>query len=217
MDDNVRTFLSKAARMGEAKPVLPLAPRGTWRSFSYGPFENLHLGLRGQHQIKNAAVAIETLVSLKEHGFAIDNRHVRQGLKDVGFPGRLEVREGTPPILLDGAHNEGALRALVEYLREEYAGRKISVVLGMMKEKDVSAALKILSPLGADFYFTEVPSPRSLTLQQWREICGRMKISGEFIGAPREALEAAKRRSDPNGLVVVTGSLYLVGAVRVFV
>jgi dihydrofolate synthase/folylpolyglutamate synthase len=225
MAENVRTFLNKAARMGQAKPVMPVMPRGTWRNFSYGPFENLRLSLPGGHQLGNAATAIEILVALKETGFKIDNSHIHRGLEQARLPGRLEIFPGEPTILLDGAHNEASMEALVEFIQREFSDRPLTVLLGMMQDKDVSKVLEILAMLvvrgfspdpQTRYIFTQVSSPRAVTTDQWGKWLrapGRM-LQGDLVRDPHEALEVARRVAPPEGVLVITGSFYLVGELR---
>jgi dihydrofolate synthase/folylpolyglutamate synthase len=216
MDSNVRTFLNKAARMGRAQPVTPVMPEGSWREFCYGPFENLKLSLPGRHQLGNAATAIEMLVALKEAGFKINNGHIHRGLSEARLPGRLELFPGSPTILLDGAHNESSMRALVEFIRGEFQKKPVTVLLGMMKDKDVSRALEMLRPLAAGIVFTQIPSPRAVTLDEWSHwihVPGK-ELEGELVKDPVAAFRTASRKTPAEGLLVVAGSFYLAGIIR---
>jgi dihydrofolate synthase/folylpolyglutamate synthase len=216
MEENVRTFLSKAARMGQAKPVIPRMPEGTWRQFSYGPFENLSLSLAGRHQVGNAATAIEMLVALKETGFKIENSHIHRGLAEARIPGRLEIFSGKPTVLLDGAHNEASMQALVNFLREEFSDKSVTVLLGMMKDKDVPRVLEILQALRPRWVFTQIPSPRAVTMKEWERwirLPGK-ELEGKLIKDPQEAFVSAKRDCRSEGLLVVAGSFYLAGIIR---
>jgi len=215
MDPEVRNFLSKASRMEGAKPVIPHMPKGNWRQFSYGPFENLELGLAGRHQMGNAVTAIEATVALKEKGFEIRNAHIHHGLREARLPGRMEVHPGEPTILLDGAHNEEALQVLVDFIRQEYPKKPVTIILGMMQEKDPQRALQILAPLNANFVFTEAKTPRSIPLEQWEHLAGLMgeKIVYELSKDPQRAFELARDKTPPEGIIVLAGSIYMVGEV----
>lgn len=216
MDENVRTFLSKAARMGQAKPVTPRMPEGTWRKFSYGPFENLKLAMPGRHQLGNAATAIEMVVALKETGFKIENTHIHRGLAEARLPGRLEIFPGEPTIILDGAHNEASMQALVGFIREEFPKKPVTLLLGMMKDKDVLRALEILQELRPCWIFTEVPSPRSVTMEEWGRWMDspRKGLEGKLIKDPREGFQWAQKNSSSDGVLIVAGSFYLAGIIR---
>ncbi|MCE9626270.1 MAG: hypothetical protein K8R69_12605, partial [Deltaproteobacteria bacterium] len=198
----------------EAFPILAENVSGETGNFSYQEFTELALSLEGRHQLANAAVAIEVLWALAVRGYPWSEEELKRGLAQAQNPGRLEWIKGTPTILFDGAHNPQALEALLEYLRERHAGRKLAVVFGMSKEKDRASALRLISALQADFYFTAFPNARSLDSESWRRAAKDAGIKGEFFEDPRDALSAASTRHPPPDLVVVTGSLFLVAALR---
>jgi dihydrofolate synthase/folylpolyglutamate synthase len=142
---------------------------------------------------------------------------VRAGLRDVRWPGRLELLRGTPcgDVLLDGAHNPAGARALAGAL-EELGMRHFPLVFGAMRGKRVPDMLRSLAALDPIPIFTAVDdagarSPREL-LDAWRAVGGSR---GRGAADPRQALElAAGLRRSPEQPLVVAGSLYLVGAVR---
>jgi dihydrofolate synthase / folylpolyglutamate synthase len=214
MSEELRTFLMKATRMRGAQPLMPSLPQGTTENFSCRNHQNLGLGLKGEHQLKNAAVAIEILGQLKEHGFPFSEGELREGLARVSNPGRMEYLKSKPPLILDGAHNIEALEALAAYLKKNFLEKPLTIVLGMMKDKDFAGALKILAPLRPRFIFTQLDSERSLKISDWKEICEGQGILGEFQSDPLEALRIAQEQTPKEGVIVVTGSLYLVGALR---
>jgi len=214
MPEKIRQFLVKQAKEIGAFPVLAERPEGEAERFSYESFADLSLPLAGCHQLENAAVAIDLLWSLAVRGFPWSEEELRRGLSAVRHPGRLEAFSGKPEILMDGAHNPEALRALVAHLRDKHAGRELSFVLGMSKEKDQALALRLLNELKPQFYFCEFPNPRSLSVDSWRAQAQEVGLSGKFFSDPRQALAAAREETGPEGLVVVTGSLFLVGFLR---
>ncbi|MFO1464769.1 MAG: folylpolyglutamate synthase/dihydrofolate synthase family protein [bacterium] len=214
MPQEIREGLRRRALAGGAFPVLAGYPEGTAASFSYEGFSGLFLPLAGEHQLRNAAVAIEVLWALAVRGFPWSEEELRGGLAEVRHPGRLERVGGLPPVLMDGAHNPEALTALVAYLRGQHPRARLAIVLGMSREKDHVEALRLLHPLGPSFFFTEFPNSRSLGLEDWRGLAKSAGISGEFFSDPKEALAAARRSRPEPDLIVVTGSLFLVGSLR---
>lgn len=214
MPEPVREELRRLALEAGAFPILAGEPVGDRRNFSYADFTGLSIPLEGRHQLANAAVAIELLWALAVRGWPWSETELREGLAAASHPGRLERVEGAPPVILDGAHNPQALEALVRYIQEELTGRPVSVVLAMSKEKDHRAALGILRSLRPRWYFTVFPNERSLPLERWRELAVESGIAGQFFEAPDAALVKARAETPPEGLVVATGSLFLVGRLR---
>jgi dihydrofolate synthase/folylpolyglutamate synthase len=171
---------------------------------------DLRIGLLGAHQAQNAAVAVALLDALSERWqLDITEEHLRRGLGDARWPGRLELITGSPRVLLDGAHNPAGAAALAAALRDLGLHRP-TIVFGAMRGKKVAAVLGALARLEPRFVFTGVDDPRALPPQElaaiWRRVGGGR---ARTASTPRRALEVAT--GDP---VVVAGSLYLVGAVR---
>jgi len=214
LKQELREFLVQAAHLAGAKPLTAMKAVGSSDNFSYGEFANLRLSLLGRHQLDNAAVAIEMLKILKDRGFAWDELHLREGLVRAKNPGRLEFFPGSPPILFDGAHNPPAVQALADFLKGELKGRALNIVMGMMRDKDQKSVLKIFQDLNPRWFFCELPHPRSLGMDDWKKLSDRMMLKAQFFHDPATALEAAKAETGEGGLVLVTGSLHLVGSLR---
>jgi dihydrofolate synthase / folylpolyglutamate synthase len=179
--------------------------------------EGISIGLRGRHQIANAATAIALAEALREKGFAISREAISKGVETARHPGRLELWEGPPQILFDGAHNPAAARALREYL-DEFVTQPITMILGAMRDKALTEMAAVLFPVADQLILTELDNPRAASLEMLR-----LAVPGDFAEASvhrassaDEALRIAKTLTPANGLICVTGSLYLVGAVQKF-
>jgi len=176
----------------------------------YGQIDPLMLG---RHQARNAAVALGVAEMLDEEYFDISQTEICLGLETAVNPGRLEFVDGG--ILVDGAHNAGGARALKEFLDESIA-RPIVIVFGAMEDKNVSEMVSILSPCAAKLILTKPNNSRAMTATGVAELLpanvdqGRLIITGDV----EEALRKAREVSNSNHLIVVTGSLYLVGEVK---
>lgn len=214
MPKEVAAFLQQAAGMAGARPVLARRVPGTPENFSYGPYGGMTLGLAGRHQMRNLEVALELLEILAARGFPVDEAALRRGLEEVRHPGRLEIIGDPPAILFDGAHNPQAFASLAAYLKEKAPRNGLTIVLGMMADKDRLQAWNLLKDLKANWIFTEVPNPRSVKRADWEAWAKSLGLTAACFEEPRAALEAARRATKPGGLIVVTGSLYLVGALR---
>ena len=173
-------------------------------------FEDLSLGFPGRHQIENAKIAVLLAEVLGEQ-FSITRRNIVAGLKKARHPGRLEF---VGDFLLDGAHNLGGANALRSFL-EESVERPITMVFGAMRDKDVSEIASTLFPLAGRVVLTKADNPRcfepaELARSVPDEVASEIHLSDNVA----EALRIAKEMTPDDGLVVVTGSLYLVGEAR---
>ena len=173
------------------------------------------LGLRGRHQIENAAAAVALALELKTAGFPIAVESIRKRLFDAVHPGRIEVVDGDPVILLDGAHNPHGANALAEYLKE-FISQPVTMVFGAMRDKDLQSVLTELTPTVSTIVLTLVDSPRAATMFEMNEALERIAFTGKRLegGSARDALVTAYSITPENGTICVAGSLYLVGEIR---
>jgi dihydrofolate synthase/folylpolyglutamate synthase len=178
-------------------------------------YENISIGLRGRHQIENAATAIALAEALRERGFAIPREAIIKGVATARHPGRLELWEGRPQILFDGAHNPAAARALRDYL-DKFVAEPITMIFGAMRDKALTEMAGVLFPIANPLILTELDNPRAASFEMLK-----LAVPGDFAeasvhraSAADEALLLAKALTPANGLICVTGSLYLVGAVQ---
>ena len=174
------------------------------------------LALRGRHQLTNAAVAVALAESLAEDSFHITREHVVAGLEAAEHAGRLELdARRTPALLLDGAHNPAGARALRAYL-EEFAGGKVTLVFGAMRDKALAEIGAILFPAAEHLVLTEPRNPRAASVAELLRAVPARSASSTIALAPssRDALTIARAHTPPGGTVCVTGSLYLVGEVK---
>ena len=179
----------------------------------------LRLALPGRHQAANAAVVATAIQELRGLGVEVSPAALAEGLATVRWPGRLEWVQGEPPLLLDGAHNPAAARALRAYLREVApnpgaASRRLVLIFGTMRDKAVAEIADLLFPLAAAVVLTRPSQRRAATPQGLTEVTGHLNPRVLEREEPREALELARKLAGPEGVVVVTGSLYLVGEIR---
>jgi dihydrofolate synthase/folylpolyglutamate synthase len=174
--------------------------------------------LAGAHQQRNLALAIAAAVELRNnHGYNITPVDIQAGVRDTVWPARLEYFEGTETranILLDVGHNPAgawALRAAVSQLDQ---GQPLTLVFGCLRDKPIAELAQILFPLFQHVVVTPVDSPRSASLD---DLLQAAKTTGSDVEGAANALAAVERAlkaTPPHGLVVVTGSVYLVGEVR---
>ena len=173
---------------------------------------DLTVALRGRHQLANAALALAALELVSEH-FPVAETVIRQGLKTVRWPGRLEVMAERPLVILDGAHNPEGVRALADALRDLRRGRKIRVLFATMADKEWQLMLGTLAPLADEIVFTRVAMERSADPELLAKSIP-LQVSNRVIQDSKTALAALLDTAQPEDIVVVAGSLYLVGEVR---
>jgi len=164
-------------------------------------FSGLVCPLAGEHQVQNAITAAMVLETLGAPP---------RGISEARWPGRLEHVAPNPDIILDGAHNPAGARALAEYLRRFYSHRKLWMIYGAMRDKAVEEIAGILCPLADELIFTAADSSRALRPEALAELAER----GETAPAIAEALALMRAGASVDDVVVITGSLFLVGEAR---
>jgi dihydrofolate synthase/folylpolyglutamate synthase len=177
-------------------------------------YEDVWVGLRGRHQVDNAALAMRLAELLRNNGFSIPDAAIATGIETAIHPGRLEIFPQIPPILLDGAHNPAGSQALRDYLLE-FAPRPLTLVFGLMRDKQLDQIAEILFPLADVLILTPVENPRSAAIEMLRPIA-RQFARGTVLetATSAEALSSAMESTPPQGTIAVAGSLYLVGELR---
>jgi dihydrofolate synthase / folylpolyglutamate synthase len=178
-------------------------------------FEKVRLGLRGRHQIDNALVAVGLAETLSGRGFPISKEAMVRGLETATHPGRLELWDCDPPVLFDGAHNPAAARALRDYL-DEFVKLPLTMIFGAMKDKRLQEMAALLFPPAHQLILTEIDNPRAASLQDLIKAVpsdfDQRKIS--TASSISDALKHARQTTPDNGLICITGSLYLIGAAQ---
>ncbi|MEK6288633.1 MAG: folylpolyglutamate synthase/dihydrofolate synthase family protein [Acidobacteriota bacterium] len=180
---------------------------------SHTNYTRITLGLRGRHQADNAAAAIEAAELLNESGFPITREAIINGLREVSWPGRLELIDDRPAVLLDGAHNPAGARALRAYL-DEFATGPITLVFGAMSDKDIGRMAAELFDAARTIVLTRVRDSRAADNARLGEAALKASRNVIFAETVRQALSWARSVTPPDGLVCVAGSLHLVGEVK---
>jgi dihydrofolate synthase/folylpolyglutamate synthase len=173
--------------------------------------KGLELGLAGIYQHRNAALALGVIELLERKGLRVSEEHIRKGLKSVHWPGRLQVVSRDPLMILDGAHNPGAIRCLSEAIRGGFPYRRLLLVLGVMADKDVRGVLRGIVPVADYVFFTRPEYYRAAAPETLRQEASFLGKSGEIQPTLARAIESAKRMAGREDLILVTGSLYTVG------
>lgn len=216
-------FLDAAARCGAEPHIFRGEYRITERAYSLdgtrftlsdaAGSREYFTPLVGSFQADNAAMAVAASRLLSKRFPRVCEETIKRGIADTQWQGRMEIVRRSPLVIVDGGHNPHAMKRLSETLAGIFQEGGLSIVLAMMKDKDISGALSLLRPLGAEIYCTEVPGlERSLSAEGMRETAERagLSVAGTY-GDPLDAIRAATGKGLP---VVCCGSLFLVGYVK---
>lgn len=172
--------------------------------------------LVGRHQLRNVALAIAAAEELSRQGFGgITAASIESGIRETRWRGRLQVfapRDGWPELVLDVAHNPAGAWALRSALSELYDERPLVFVFGAMRDKAVSEMAEILFPLAERAIATQPENPRSATPEEICQAASRTSAEIECVAEVESALERARIVAGNHSVIVVTGSIYLVGA-----
>ncbi|MEJ2191150.1 MAG: bifunctional folylpolyglutamate synthase/dihydrofolate synthase [Nitrospirota bacterium] len=170
---------------------------------------DVFLPLAGDYQALNASLAIRAFELLAPEKGELAGL-IRAALASLRWPGRLQVVGEDPPVLIDGAHNPDAARALAEALREGFlrAGERLTLLAGVMADKDIKGILGPLLPLASRVIFAAPAFGRSAEPRALREAAASLGFASEAAPSVGEALQAARQGGDP---VLVTGSFYTIG------
>jgi dihydrofolate synthase/folylpolyglutamate synthase len=173
--------------------------------------KQLSINLRGAHQVQNAWVAVGLAEALRQRGFTITDEQIGLGLANVQHPGRLEL---ISPFLLDGAHNPAGAQALRNFL-DEFQHGPLTLVFGAMSNKRLDQIAETLFPVADVLVLTTVDNPRSASLETLAPLAKQF-VRGVAIEttSSAEAISTAIARTPKDGLICVTGSLYLIGETR---
>jgi len=177
-----------------------------------GIYESVDLPLVGRHQAMNAVLAVAAVEALSDRG--IPHAMVEEGLAAVEWPGRLEVLGENPLVLIDGAHNPPAAAALRATLEELAPGRKVFLLVGMSVDKAVEAWGEQLGPIAHSVTCTKSRNPRSMDPTKLAKRLMPYCHDVHVITDPADAYTYILNVAQPGDVLVVTGSLFLVGEVR---
>jgi dihydrofolate synthase/folylpolyglutamate synthase len=171
--------------------------------------------LVGRHQLRNVALAVAAAEELNKQGFtAITPATIERGIRETRWPGRFQViapRAGWPEMVLDVAHNPAGAWALRSALSERYDNRPLIFVFGAMRDKAISEMTEILFPLAERVIATRAENPRSASPEEIQQAGSRTGTEIEPVAEVGAALERARADAGPEAVIVVTGSIYLVG------
>jgi dihydrofolate synthase/folylpolyglutamate synthase len=179
-------------------------------------FNRLELGLKGSFQQRNAAISLAVIELLDQKGFKISSRAIRDGLKKTVWAGRMQVVAKDPTIILDGAHNPAAVRTLADCIKKDFEYDRLILVIGVMEDKEISKLLREIVPVSDYVVFTSPVYSRAARPEKLKKDAGDLNQPCEVIGVLRDAIDRAREIADPHDLILVCGSLFIVGEALTF-
>ncbi len=175
------------------------------------------LDLNGIYQLKNLITVLEACAQLRSLGWKISDEAIQQGLKHSkelnGLHGRWEIIHKDPLVIMDVAHNTNGIEQLLEQI-ELMSYRELHLVIGFVKDKDISHILKLL-PDTAIYYFTQAQIPRALVAEELKISALSLGLKGEAYPDVNKALNEAKNAAHKDDLIIICGSVFLVGEVEI--
>lgn len=174
---------------------------------------DIRINLCGKHQIANMITVITAAEALRNKGYNIPDSAVEKGISEFTIPGRTEIYETDRTLILDGGHNEGCMKALRKTAEDFLVGRKITLLMSFMKDKDYEKAIEIIAPLCENIVFTRTDNQRGESAEVLCGIGKRYCKNVFFEEDTAKALTLAKELSEKE-VLIVAGSFYLVSEIR---
>jgi dihydrofolate synthase/folylpolyglutamate synthase len=179
--------------------------------FDFGQHKDLELNLGGRHQVANACLAISAIEKLKEMGWKIESKAVRDGLMEVNWRGRLEVFTKSPLTLLDVAHNPAGTKALVDALEEFFPRKKLIFIFGVMADKDYISMLKEICRKAKFIVLTKPDYKRAADPELLEKVLLVEGKPHEIIPQVKQAYIFALKNARSKDVICITGSHFTVG------
>ena len=180
-------------------------------------YSDVLIPMAGKHQAENLKTALAIIEVLRKKGdLNIERSRLYAGLEKARNPGRFEIiDQGPPVVVIDGAHNEAGASAFRETVCEVFPGRRILMVAGMLKDKEVDAMLRHMREITGDFILTNVDNPRSMPVGELADRLRRLEPDTvKVVDSPADSLAAAIEAGREYDVLIFAGSLYLIGEIR---
>jgi len=177
----------------------------------YIDYKNVKMSLLGEYQLMNATQALMACKALNDCGTCLSDKVILDGLAAAKWKGRMEIVETKPYVLLDGAHNIDGITMLSKSLKKYFADKKITMLIGILGDKEYEKMLEVIMPLASKVVFTEPHSSRKWHVEAMEEFFKKYKVEIHVEKDIAKAYALAKSITDENDVVVCAGSLYLIG------
>jgi dihydrofolate synthase/folylpolyglutamate synthase len=175
---------------------------------------HLRLGLQGEYQLDNGALALAAVEVLRQKGFVIKDSSLRRGLKSVSWPGRLETVGRSPLIILDGAHNPAAIKKLTQAILDLFHYKRLLLIIGIMGDKNIRAMIHEIVPIADRIIFCKPHMDRAASTATLASLVKGTQAIHTEIENVAQALFQALSEARPRDLICITGSLFTVGEAK---
>lgn len=186
------------------------------QSFCYGAHQNLFLPLLGEHQLKNAAVAIETINALIKKGISIRESAIKDGNAHVVWPARFECLHEKPYVFLDGGHNAQCVNEFIKIIHQHFRDNRIIFVTGVMADKDYHGMFQLLAPYAKEFIAVQPRSERALPLVDLVDVLKQYCSSVYKCASVQEGITLSLNHAVEKDVICAIGSLYMAGEIRAY-
>lgn len=175
---------------------------------------NLFIPLLGSHQVENAATAYTALKVFGKYALPIEDKAIREGFAKTVWPGRFDVLNSDPLLIVDSAHNRDSIKKLRQAIEDYFPGKEIVLLFGASEDKDIYGMISDLYPLIKEVVATESYHPRAMEVEQIVEIVNNLNKPVRSVPDVAEALRVALRITDDKTLTLATGSLFIAAGAR---
>ena len=179
--------------------------------FDWERFHALRLPLLGEHQLHNAAVALTTARVLQKRGWKITDEQIREGIESVRWPGRFELMRKDPMFIIDGGHNPQCIEALVKNIRDYLPGRELTVLTGVLGDKDFHCMYRDVAQYAKEFITITPANPRALTAEKLADYLRQFGKPVTACDVVADGVRLAVDHAGKDGVVLCYGSLYMIG------
>ena len=204
--------------VGEDITYEPLSQTTEGQDFRLTPQGGESITLRtrllGRHQIENAAAAFAALKFADYAGLPLDEAAIREGFAVVRWPGRFEILPGRPTVVMDGAHNRHSAKMLAETVHNVFPEQEVVLVFGASEDKDIAGMFAELLPVVGDIFLVQANHPRAASPERLAELLGETDHSVTQVSELADLRGLLSHKTSPDPIILVTGSLYLVGTFR---
>lgn len=177
-------------------------------------YEDLTINLLGEHQIANACIAALVVDVMRKKGIAVSDTALKKGFKDAKWPARFELVQREPAILLDCAHNPAGMRTLKRTLEDNFGKQRLTLVLGIMRDKDIPGMVREIAPMAHKIIITKPKFERAAEPSVIEAEVRKYTDNIVVINSVSEALAHAQRNATKYDVICVCGSIFNVGEAR---
>lgn len=174
----------------------------------------IQLPLLGKHQMENAGTAFCALKILQNHGFKVSDKNIQDGLQNVSWPGRFEVLQQYPFVIIDAAHNYESSLRLIDTIQELFPSQKITLIFGASEDKDIKGMLRNFAQISKMVIFTKSTHPRAAEPEKMQQLIRSPLCDTIIIEDVQEALNFALKEAKDEEIIVASGSIFIAAAVR---